>query len=143
MRLVTSLLLVDLSIIALVLRHVALPGDLPLVVLAAGLGIAAVVVAIGGRRTQASAEAPTGSTDPAPLSWTVRALLYLALTIVLVVVAGLFGLSYGDGQCVGEGDCPEAIVGSLLFGFGALVTMAILIASCEFTLRSRRSRLAQ
>jgi hypothetical protein len=76
--------------------------------------------------------------------WTVRALLYLALTVVLVFVAGLVGMSYGDAQCAGAGDdCPEATAGSLLFASGALAAMVILVASCEITLRSRRHRLAQ
>jgi hypothetical protein len=208
-RLVASLLLIDLSILLLVLGHFVQldasgsgsdDGSLPLGVLAAGLAIASVVVAMGDRRArralgvlflggaavlvvlqlaldgfrfvwaggeleliglevvlacvglvllatgshQAVVETMTGRTEPSPMSWTVRALLYLALTVVLVFVAGLVGMSYGDGQCVGAGDdCPEATAGSLLFASGALVAMVILVVSCEITLRSRRRRLAQ
>jgi hypothetical protein len=84
---------------------------------------------------------PDARLEAAPVSGTVRALLYLALTVALVLAAGVAGSSYGDAQCRGEGDdCPEAIIGSLLFTAGAVFAMVILVATCEITLHARRRR---
>lgn len=209
-RLVTSLLLLDLSVLVLVLGHFVQLDDAsgfgsdlwnpPLGALAAGLGVAAVAVAVGDRRARRAlglalvggvavlvllqltvagfrfvwaggdfelvalevalgclglvllatgshrpiVQTAPGVTEEAPLSWAVRALLYLALAVALVFVAGLVGASYGDARCSAAGDdCPEAVIGSLLFAFGALVAVVILVASCEITLHARRRRLAQ
>lgn len=77
------------------------------------------------------------------MSWPVRALLYLGATVVLVLVGGMVGGEYGDGQCTGEGDdCPEAIIWSLLLAAGAVFAMVILAVSCEITLHARRRRRA-
>lgn len=207
-RLVASLLLVDLAILVLVLGHfVQLNGssggdqwNLPLGLLAGGLGLAALVVAVpdaaarralgivlvggvavlvvlrltlgdfrfiwaadefelavlevvlvciglilvatGSRRPVV--ETQPGILEPAPMSWQVRTLLYLAIAVALVFVAGLVGASYGDAQCTGEGDdCPEAIIAMLLGAFGALVGVVTLITTCELTLWSRRRRTEQ
>ena len=100
------------------------------------------LLATGSRRPVV--ETQTGLIEPAPLSWQVRTLLYLALAVALVFVAGLVGASYGDARCTGEGDdCPEAAIAMLLGGFGAFVGVVILVATCEMTLWSRRRRTEQ
>ncbi len=123
-------------------RFVWAGGELELIGLQVVLACIGLLLLAAGSH-QAVVETMTGRTEPRAMSWTVRALLYLALTVVLVFVAGLVGLSYGDGQCTGAGDgCPEATAASLLFASGALIAMVILVASCEITLRSRRHGLA-
>ncbi|GAA4691828.1 hypothetical protein [Nocardioides conyzicola] len=104
------------------------------------------LVATGSRRP--ADETEPALVPPAPpstwASWRVRALVYLALAVGLVFVAGLVGASYGDAQCTGEGDdCLAAPFWSLVLAFGAFVAMVILITTCELTLRSRRQRLAE